>query len=610
MQLCYDPLSRKCKSEIGAIKRGSEVLFQTYYCPGGEENFSAESCTLEFYKDDGTRFSFPMHRCGDRFQVRLRFSQVGLYFYYFSLGENRFLGRGPLRRAIQTEHPESWQITVCDEEYETPQWFKGGVMYQIFPDRFFRAGSREAKPYQILRDDWGGQPNFRRNSFGKVLNNDFFGGDLEGIRQKLDYLAALHVKTIYLNPIFEAYSNHRYDTGDYLKIDGLLGTEADFEALTRDAQARGIRILLDGVFNHTGDDSRYFNKYGRYDSLGAYQSPDSPYADWYHFQRFPDSYDSWWGIETLPAVNEQSASYREFMFGDEGVLKTWLRRGASGYRIDVADELPDFFLKRLRETVKSEDPQALILGEVWEDASNKISYDVRRQYLQGYELDSVMNYPLKNAIIHFARTGRTDELRETIAMLRDNYPKQTLDCLMNILGTHDTPRILTVMGGKQCADKEEMARTALSEDERNRAERLVRLAAVLQYTLPGVPCIYYGDEVGMEGYMDPFCRGCFPWDKQEGSLSAFYRRLGEIRTELAPRPFIDGEYEELFADAGCLVFARSTKEQSVYVYCNPSTNRYTLHLPDGEYRELLQDRTVASVSEIGADCYGILLKVK
>ncbi len=606
MHFYYDPLDPQCKSIEGAVRRGCEVLFQTYLVDGDQAD--DVSCTLELYRDDGAKFSFPMKRERDRFFVSLRFNVVGLYFYYFSLGSDEFLGRGALRRAELTQHPESWQVTVYGEEYHTPDWFKGGIMYQIFPDRFCKVGDYPIKPYKIMRDDWGGQPYFRPNSFGKVLNNDFFGGNLRGIRSKLGYLASLHVTTVYLNPIFDAYSNHRYDTGDYMQIDGLLGTKEDFDLLIEDAAACGIRIILDGVFNHTGDDSRYFNKFGRYDSVGAYQSLQSPYADWYHFHRYPDTYDSWWGIETLPAVNEHSRSYQNFICGEDGVVKTWLRRGAAGFRLDVADELPDFFLKKLRAALKEQAPDALIIGEVWEDASNKISYDVRREYLQGDELDSVMNYPLKNAIINFVLSGKTAMLRETIAMLRDNYPKETLNALMNILGTHDTPRILTVFGNKHPADKEEMSHTFLTAEERAHAKELVRMAAVLQFTLFGVPCIYYGDEAGLEGYQDPFCRGCFPWDNIDESLRAFYEKLGAIRTEIYPEVFTDGAYREIYADVGCLIYERKKTHARVIVCCNRSNEKYILHFSEAGFADAFSGELVGKDIELPANTFLILGK--
>ena len=293
--------------------------------------------------------------------------------------------------------------------------------------------------------------------------------------------------------------------------------------------------------------------------------------------------------------------------GENGVLRHWLRHGIGGYRLDVADELPDFFLKELRKAVKKENPNAMIIGEVWEDASNKISYDVRREYLQGYELDSVMNYPLKDGIINFIRTGMTYMLRETIAMLLDNYPKMTLDCLMNLLGSHDTPRILTVFGGEECNDKERMAVLHLSDEERDKAKELLKMAAVLQFTLPGVPCIYYGDEAGMEGYQDPFCRRCFPWDNIDNDLNDFYKKLGKIRTEKLRDIFSEGEYCEIFADTGCIVYSRGASEKTVVVFVNRSSCKYTMHF-EGKWKEMLSERTFTDELSIEPQSYGILTK--
>ena len=607
MSLYYDPLDRACKSIRGAVSCHMDLSLHLYMNKeSGEFQFSAQTCTLVLWRSGEEAKFFPMIREENCFSLRLKFHKMGLYFYYFELDGAPFRC-GKLRRGAFDGDLCDWQITVYDEAYRTPDWFKGGVMYQIFPDRFCKGeGNYPLGKGKYLRYDWGGLPSFRANEMGKVLNNDFFGGNFNGVREKLGYLKELGVTVIYFNPIFEAYSNHRYDTGDYMKIDPLLGTEEDFDRLVEEAKTLGIRIILDGVFNHTGDNSRYFNKYGTYDSVGAYQSKDSPYYDWFDFKEYPMLYECWWGIETLPEVREQSVSYQEFIMGENGVARHWLRHGIGGYRLDVADEMPDFFLKKLRTAVKSEDPDAIIIGEVWEDASNKISYDVRREYLQGYELDSVMNYPLKNGIINFIRTGMTYYLRETIAMLLDNYPKETVDCLMNLLGSHDTPRILTVFGGEDCNNKEEMAVRFLGENERNYAKQLLKMAAVLQFTLPGVPCVYYGDEAGMEGYQDPFCRRCFPWDNIDEELHNFYQKLGGMRKELK-EIFAEGEYREIFSDTGCLVYTREFSQKTVLIYVNRSSCKYDLKV-SGKWHEMLSEADYFDEICIDPNSFGILTK--
>jgi glycosidase len=366
---------------------------------------------------------------------------------------------------------------------------------------------------------------------------------------------------------------------------------------------------LDGVFNHTGDDSVYFNKYGNYASVGAYQSKQSPYFSWYSFTEFPDKYESWWGIDVLPEVRETSKSYQSFIFGENGVLKTWLRSGIGGYRLDVADELPDFFLKKLRKSVKEENPDAIVIGEVWEDASDKIAYSARREYLQGFELDSVMNYPLKDGIIGFIQTENAHCLQRAVRLLVDHYPKQTLDCLMNILGTHDTARILTVLGGKYCKNKDEMASKDAYLDEKSKeiAIQKLKTAAVLQFTLPGVPCIYYGDENGMEGHIDPFCRQCFDWTNIHTDLLAFYQKLGKIRQEHTD-VFSDGELQEIWIESGLYLFKRTKNGKSIYIYVNHCAQNY-LWETDGTFQNLYNEsETFTNRKSIQAYSFGIFLK--
>ena len=358
---------------------------------------------------------------------------------------------------------------------------------------------------------------------------------------------------------------------------------------------------MDGVFNHTGDDSLYFNKYGRYPSIGAYQSKESPYAEWYRFIHFPDRYECWWGIDILPAVNELS-SYDEFITGENGVLEYWMRRGLGGFRLDVADELPPRFLRHVRSAIKSADPNGIVIGEVWEDASNKISYGERRAYFQGQELDSVMNYPLKEAIIQFVRSKNTKLFRETVCMLLDHYPKCSLDCLMNILGTHDTVRILTALGGVLAFDKEEMNELRLTREQYAIAVERLKAAALLQFTLFGVPSIYYGDETGTEGYSDPFCRKCLDWERIDEELHAHYARLGKIRG--AYGVFREGEYKEVFADEHCVVFERRGEREVVCVCVNLGGGRYGLNF-SGDMYDLMNEKAPMRTAQIEPNSWAV-----
>ncbi len=497
--------------------------------------------------------------------------EEGLYWYSFFYDSDygrMFVTKTDHSLGIVSPDGEGWQQTVYDADYETPDWIKGGIIYQIFPDRFCRSDKEKQSVPQdrYIQEDWSAQPAYRQDGNIRSLGNDYYGGDLAGIESKLEYLSSLGVSCIYLNPIFEAHSNHRYNTADYLKIDPLLGSADDLKSLCNHAEALGINIILDGVFSHTGDDSIYFNKYRRYDSDGAYISDSSPYRSWYSFQNYPNRYSSWWGVPSLPETNESDNSFSEFITGDKGVLRYWMDYGIKGWRLDVADELPDSFLDKIRNAVKSKDRDAFILGEVWEDATNKISYGYRRRYLRGKQLDSVMNYPLSNAIIHFVRGGNARELIDLTLTQAENYPKPALDTLMNHIGSHDTARILTRLGCNRNGSREWQASQHLNDGELAHGKRLLKLAAALQYTLPGIPSLYYGDEAGMEGYGDPFCRAAYPWGNEDRELLEFYRKLGRIRRENSA--FKNGDFLPLYSEIGYIAFLRKSDKSSVFICVN------------------------------------------
>lgn len=585
MEIYYNPLDPACKSVLGGVRQNESFTIRIF-------GKSDEPCIFVLQRDGCEAQSLHMQNISGGWELQLSFAEPGLYFYWFRLGGRR-AALGEDRNAEFSDSASAYQILVYRECFATPAWFKGGIMYQIFPDRFFKSGEILVEKGKWLHRDWHETPEFRPNEKGKILNNDFFGGNFRGILKKLDYMQSLHVTVIYLNPIFRAFSNHRYDTGDYMQLDPMLGSEEDFAALVSECGKRGIRLILDGVFNHTGDDSRYFNKYGTYDEIGAYQSKDSKYYSWYNFRHFPDKYDSWWGIDVLPAVNENCPSYIDFITGENGVLRRWMKYPLGGFRLDVADELPDEFVAKIRSAVKSANGDAVVIGEVWEDASNKIAYSTRRKYFQGEELDSVMNYPLKDAIINFVVSGNTSLLRRTVGMLLDHYPKCVLDSLMNILGTHDTVRVLTALGGVCAYNKEEMAVLKLSAEQRAVATERLKIAAILLYTFFGVPCIYYGDEIGMEGYSDPFCRKPFAWDLIDEDILSHYRWLGELRSRYTV--FRDGDYRELYHDDNCIVFERRKGKEAVITVANLGNNKYTLRFNGVLYNQLSGERCVDRV---------------
>lgn len=471
------------------------------------------------------------------------------------------------------------ELLIYKEDYTTPEWIKGGIIYHIFVDRFYKNHTNEKNDNIIIRNDWGGIPYYKPNENGEILNNDFFGGNINGIIHKLPYLYSLGVTVIYLSPIFEAHSNHKYDTGDYLKIDPLFGIEEDFINLCKSAEEYGISIILDGVFSHTGDDSLYFNKYNKYKSVGAYQSKDSQYFEWYNFDNWNEDYNCWWNIKILPTLNKTNQSYINFITGEEGVLKFWLKRGARGYRLDVADELPNEFLSKIRQSVKSEKKDPLIIGEVWEDASNKFSYDKLKEYFCGNQLDSVTNYPLRTAIIDFVKNKDCASLYEVMSMITEKYPVQSMHCLMNILGTHDTVRIITELGSETTPNnKDEMAISKLSNKELSNGISLLKIAALLQMTLPGIPCIYYGDEIGIEGWKDPFNRRCFPWGNENNEILSYYKFLSRLRK--SSPVFIDGKYKCISHDTSVFIFERYNEKEKIIIGINLSNNPITLNSID------------------------------
>ena len=577
------------KSVFGALRQNESVTFRVVLpremgCTG--VNLVIRADFEE--KGEGFRHSFTWERMEGESEEwwTLTFSAAlsGLYMYYFecltSWGKTYITNFGGGEGRLNATG-EEFQLTVYDEKFSTPDWLKGGIIYQIFPDRFYNSGKEKKNipPDRILRDDWGGEPKWRLNSDGKMLNNDYFGGDLKGIEQKLPYLRRLGISCIYLNPIFEANSNHRYDTADYKKIDSVLGDEKDFASLCKEAEKLGISIMLDGVFSHTGDDSIYFNKYGRYDSVGAYQSKQSPYYDWYNFEQYPDKYASWWGIDILPETNETNENYIEFITGKDGVARKWLRAGARAWRLDVADELPDKFLDSFRRAVKTEKSDAIVLGEVWEDASNKCSYGQRRRYLQGRQLDSVMNYPFADAILDFIRSGMVDGFTEKIMTILENYPADVVNVLMNHIGTHDTARAITALSGESCEmrDRQWQSEKKLTDEQYNFGVKLLKIASLIQFTLPGVPSIYYGDEAGMQGYKDPFNRVCYPWGNENKELISWYKRLGKFRTE--NKVFTDGAFIPVSERDGCVAYIRKKDEQEIMVIINRNLDPITYYLP-------------------------------
>ncbi|KNF07927.1 amylopullulanase Apu [Gottschalkia purinilytica] len=482
------------------------------------------------------------------FEIKVKMiNKIHLLWYYFIVkinGKiyyygNNIQGLGGVGH-IYDHTPLSYQITVHKKNNNTPNWFKHSIIYQIFVDRFYNGNEKDIvlKPKRdmIIRSNWSDTPSYIKDDKGRVIYFDYFGGNLLGIIKKLSYLKELGINLIYLNPIFEAASNHKYDTGDYKKIDSMFGDEDIFRKLCDEAKKLGMSIILDGVFSHTGSDSIYFNKEKKYDTIGAYQSKDSKYYSWYKFKEYPYNYECWWGVETLPNVNELDESFQDFIINSkDSILKKWMSIGIHGWRLDVADELPKEFIQNFKKEMKNIKDDSILIGEVWEDASNKISYGELREYLLGYELDSVMNYPFRKIILDFM-LGEINALdvHKNFMKLYESYPLHHFYSMMNLIGSHDVPRILTLLGDspeEHSLSEKEKREIRLSDDKKRLALSRLKLLTIIQMTFPGVPSIYYGDEVGVEGYSDPLNRRTYPWEHENKEILKWYKKLAHIRNK-------------------------------------------------------------------------------
>ena len=475
----------------------------------------------------------------NHFSVDVTLNDVGLYFYYFDLYTDfRRIVRGPDNCGVVSwQEGESWQITVYESDFETPAPIKGKVFYQIFPDRFCEGVENKPMPFpdRLYQADKHAEPFWQPNEVGGHLNEDYFGGDLKGI-----------------------------------------------------------------VFSHTGSDSRYFNREGRYGEGGAYRDPNSPYRSWYDFDsKYKGGYRSWWGFETLPEVNEETPSYVEFITGEGGVIDTWLRRGAAGFRLDVADELPDEFIEKVRTAVKRVGPDKFLLGEVWEDATTKFGFDKRRTYLLGKGLDSVMNYPFKNAVLGFVCGRDAGQTMTDILSICEHYPAPALDTALNFLSTHDTERALTVIADEPAngRGREWQSGRCVTGDAYEEGMLKLRMAYAIIYTLPGVPCLYYGDEIGMQGYRDPFNRGFYCWDSHEERLKPVLAQLAQLRHTC--EAFRTGELRVLRAEGGVLHYQRIGEFEAAEIIVNRTEHIIVEPLASGKHTEVNPMGFTIVVEEIG-----------
>lgn len=602
--------SRKieCKSPYGAVKCGEKL---SLHFPIASWVSVDKMYVFIRLGDVSTPVEMRFEKSENGFSVYTAdyvFDAAGIYYYRFEM-RNRdgvwYYGRGENGESVCGENLPEWQLTVYKSSYKTPDFAKGNIIYHIFVDRFNRADGVKTKRKYRLHESFSESPEVV-SADGKYYADDFFGGNFNGIREKLDYLEELGVGIIYLSPIFKAYSNHRYDTGDYLKVDELLGTEDDFKRLLDAAHEKGMKIILDGVFNHSGADSLYFNKFGTYDSLGAYQSKSSPYYDWYYFKKFPDEYACWWGCDNVPDLNKSNKDYRALVFGKNGVVEKWQKLGADGWRLDVVDELPIDFVNLLIKKIKSVNKDALVIGEVWEDASTKVSYGELRPYLLGDQLDGTMNYPFMNAIIAYVRDGDEKFFKDTVQSILENYPKETVYCLMNSLGTHDTVRIINALSDVRAHgwSKTHKLGYKLPDSEYEKAKKKLYLASVLQFTLPGIPSIFYGDEAGLQGFDDPINRRPYPWGSEDKEILAHYKKLGRIRRE--NRAVFSGGFN-MRDENGLVAYERAIGDDEILIAVNAGADDKTLFISK-EYTSLYNNKEYKDVVDVPGGSFVILKK--
>ena len=596
--LTYNSKSTQFKTPYGAVPSGTEVSFTLR--PNRDEGFSRGTlyATMEAQEDlvrtipliwqdyEGERDVFTTSLTTEDY--------LGLVWYTFVLEgvDGRRYELGP------------YQLTVYDDTEAVPTWFGEGMSYQIFPDRF-RSTSVKNPIGQVggreMHDTWDEEPVYRPNQQGEIRNRDYFGGDLKGVMEKLPYLEGLGVETIYFCPIFEASENHRYGTADYGKIDPMLGTNEDFTALCDEAHRRGMKIMLDGVFNHTGYVSRYFNGDGFYGKTGAAQEEDSPYRNWFQFKNWPKEYESWWGIYSLPAVNEKNPDYRNFIFGDkESVIRRWLRAGADGWRLDVADEVQDDFVAGIHQGARAENPNAVVIGEVWEDGTTKIAYGVRRKHVLGGHCDGLMNYPFRSAALNFFLGGDAREFIRSMEILRENYPPSAFYSAMNALGTHDTLRILTMLGsGGERKDQSRDWRSEfrLTPKDYEIARNKLMSASLLLFGFPGSPTVYYGDEAGMEGFEDPFNRRTYPWGDEDATLVDWFTALGQLRKNTPA--LRRGTIRYIAGRGSLLVFLREIGDETIMVAVNRGDDTASFHVPCGtRITKLLGDGDIVKTTHL------------
>ena len=506
-----------------------------------------------------------------------------IYNYYFEINTNngtKYLGKDKIIiNEIIRENKNKMSVN-----FETPDWAKGKIMYHIFVDRFNRGSKNPLKEMsrRTTYKSFGDEMIVGPNKEG-IWNADFYGGDLLGIIEKLDYIKSLGASIIYLSPIVHSQSNHRYDASDYENVDPYVGCNEDLKKLCDEAHKRDMKIVLDAVFNHTGNDSKYFNEYGTFDNIGAFQSKDSPFYKFY--RKNNDNFDYWWGMTNLPVCNGYSKEWQEYILSEGGIIDKWFNLGIDGLRLDVADELTDYFIEQIRVAVKRNKEDGFILGEVWKNPMR-----MGRGYIEsGKGMDSVMNYSLVDSLIRYFKYSDSYKLNYVLRDILCEYPKDTINTLMNFTSTHDISRAINIFGADEFNSYSEWAwnlnrndlewcrNFKLTEEQYRKGKDIFEAYTFALTFLPGILSIFYGDEVGLEGIGNLANRKPFPWGKEDKELLEYFRYLGTIRTN---EKFLEqADLNIIDINNNYMMFERSNNEEEILVAINRTNTENKLTIP-------------------------------
>ncbi len=661
------------RDPFGAVSTASTVTLRLCACP----NDLTGAVLHIYYHDKGEVATLPMTLSTSVGDPRYAYweaiaaapSTTTLMYYKFEavdgvdrdwyVDDTLYDGRNGWGRAVD-ENPayDAFRITVYHAGFTTPDWIKNATVYQIFPDRFrdgvsannVVSGTRfvYTASQGINYPVWNTaviNPRDPASPYNNRWSQDFYGGDLQGITAKLDYLQSMGVTALYLNPIFAAPSNHKYDTTSFEVVDAQFGGDAALRALLDAAAARGMYVILDGVFNHTSSDSIYFDKYSRWSSVGAFESQASPYYNWYTFNAWPDNYVSWWGYDTLPKLKSNTAAVRSYFWGSgaTSIGARWVLTGTAGWRLDVGGDVdsgaPDLacdncndYWEGFRQTVKNADPQAVIIGEEWGDAV---------PWLLGQEWDSVMNYRFRSALLSFMRdksywdndnnsssSGGTlnpitvSQFDRWLRQIQEDYPAEAWYAMMNLVGSHDTNRLRFVLSkwqkGYDSTDPQPY--DPLTDLDAAETDARQMLLALLQFTMPGAPTVYYADEAGIDAPAawhndkwedDPYNRVPYPWADTLGHYAVRqdvldrYALLGQIR--LAHPALRTGSFDTLLTDDAHQVYVYGRKlpgVETAIVVINRQNSPYTVTVDLGGYVSagtVLREVLYGGVYTVGVD---------